>query len=410
MRDMSLLEQIRDYIQSGETTKERLGLEIEHFVVDERGVQIEFDKISNLIEKTAKEIGARTILTDGHVVGYSNDDYAITLEPACQLEISINPHSSLSEIERVYREFLELWEPLINDIGYHFITKGNLPLVELGAITPDEIPLSPKKRYEYMDRYFEKSGRCGKYMMRASASTQISVDYKSEKDLVGKLAILEKISPVLMIMFENKKRYNSTIPGIIDKEHLFRIQQWDDVDSDRTGFLRGSLDDDFSYEKIASLAYDLPLILLTDEDKTIYVGSKSARDLIEEGTINEDELTEERSINLIEHFLSMGFFHFRVKKYIEIRVVDSLPLDRAMEFAALIKGIVYSDKNLNTLREELSDVNTIDDIQQAILRIEEDGFDAVIYNDKTAREWANILVELARESLKEEERKYLSNV
>ena len=62
---MSLLEQIRDYIQSGETTKERLGLEIEHFVVDERGVQIEFDKISNLIEKTAKENGMLTLEQKG---------------------------------------------------------------------------------------------------------------------------------------------------------------------------------------------------------------------------------------------------------------------------------------------------------------------------------------------------------
>ncbi len=407
---MSLLEQIRDYIQSGETTKERLGLEIEHFVVDERGIQIEFHKISDLLEKIAKEIGAKTTITDGHVVGYSNDDYAITLEPACQVEISINPHSSLSEIERIYKEFLELWEPLINDIGYHFITKGNLPLVELGAITPDEIPLSPKKRYEYMDRHFEDTGKCGKYMMRASASTQISVDYKCEKDLVRKLSILEKISPVLMIMFENKKRYNSTLPGIVDKEHLFRIQQWDDLDSDRTGFLSGSLDDNYSYEKVANTAYNLPLILLTDEDKTTYVGSKSAKDLVEDGTINENELSEERSINLIEHFLSMGFFHFRVKKYIEIRVVDSLPLDRAMEYAALIKGIVYSDKNLNTLREELSDVNTIDDIQQAILRIEEDGLDAVIYNNKTAREWATLLTDLARESLNGDERNYLRNV
>ena len=154
----------------------------------------------------------------------------------------------------------------------------------------------------------------------------------------------------------------------------------------------------------------MPLILLTDEDKTTYVGSKSARNLVEDGTINENELSEERSINLIEHFLSMGFFHFRVKKYIEIRVVDSLPLDRAMEYAALIKGIVYSDKNLNTLREELSDVNTIDDIQQAILRIEEDGLDAVIYNNKTAREWATLLTDLARESLNGDERNYLRNV
>ena len=66
--------------------------------------------------------------------------------------------------------------------------------------------------------------------------------------------------------------------------------------------------------------------------------------------------------------------------------------------------------SINTLKEELSNIDTLDKVQQAVLRIEEDGLDAVIYNDKTAREWANILVELARKSLKEEERKYLSNV
>ena len=51
----------------------------------------------------------------------------------------------------------------------------------------------------------------------------------------------------------------------------------------------------------------------------------------------------------IEHFLSMGFFHFRIKKYIEIRVSDSVPIKKALYYVALIKGIVYSEQNLDLL-------------------------------------------------------------
>jgi len=41
----------------------------------------------------------------------------------------------------------------------------------------------------------------------------------------------------------------------------------------------------------------------------------------------------------IEHIMSMGFFHFRVKKYIEIRVADAVPVKKAMGYVALVKGI-----------------------------------------------------------------------
>lgn len=44
---MSLLQNIYDYIKSGETDTENLGLEIEHFVVDENGVQIGFDEVTS---------------------------------------------------------------------------------------------------------------------------------------------------------------------------------------------------------------------------------------------------------------------------------------------------------------------------------------------------------------------------
>ena len=407
---MSILQDIYDYIKTGETDTENFGLEIEHFILDEDGNQIGFDEITPLIERIGQEITAEIIYVDGFSVGYVNEKYSVSLEPSCQFEISINPYSSLTVIESVYREFLELWQPVFRERGYSIVTSGNIPSVEQGKVHPDEITLTPKKRYQYMDAYFRQSGKYGKYMMRASASTQVSVDYSSESDLVRKLRVLQKISPVLMLMMENKTVAGSTLPDVPDKPHLFRIQEWDDLDPDRTGFFPHSMEADFGYEQIANVVYRTPLILLTDNGTTSYVGNKNAEDLLNEGVIAEEELDQTRRKNLTEHFLSMGFFHFRIKKYIEIRVADSVPINKALGYVALLKGIVYSDQNLTLLEEELSDIDTIDKIQDAVIKIEKDGHDAVIYHNITAAQWAARLVQISSEAILEQERKYLAYV
>ena len=406
---MSLHSAIVDYIRSGETDGQALGLEIEHFVVNDEGIQIGFDEVTKLIGDVAEDLSAKVIYMDGYPVGYVTPGYSVTLEPACQFEISIDPKSDIDEIKSIYKEFLLLWIPIFESRGYHIITKGNLPLVEAGLIDPDDIPLSHKKRYKYMDAYFRNSGKYGKYMMRASSSVQISVDYSSESDLVRKLLVLQKISPILMIALENKSYEDSVIEKGSKKTHLLRIQEWSDLDPSRTGFYPHSFDEDFGYDKIADVISQTPLILLTDEGETSYVGDSTAADLINDGIISRD-LPAARKNHLIEHFISMGFFHFRIKKYIEIRVADSVPLGRALSYVALIKGLIYSEENLEELETALADITSIEQIEDAIDAIIVSGLDAVIYGDRTVNEWYNYLLELANKALTEKEREFLNNV
>jgi glutamate--cysteine ligase len=406
---MSIKDSIVRYIRDGESVSQGLGLEIEHFVVNDAGVQIEFHEVSSIIEKMAGILNAKIIYMDGYPVGYVTDDYSITLEPACQFEISINPYSDIETIKSIYEDYVTLWTPVLKARGYHLETKGNLPLVEQGVIDPDDIALSPKKRYKYMDSYFRHSGRYGKYMMRASASTQVSVDFRSEEDMVRKLNILQKISPVLMIAMENKTDSDSTLKEHPDKPHLFRIQEWDDLDPSRTGFYPHSLEEGFGYDSVADTILHTPLILLTDDGVTTDVGSETAEELFARGLIREETLDITRERSLIEHFISMGFFHYRVKKYIEIRVADSVPLDRALGYVAILKGIVYSDDNLSALEKELADVDTAEKIQQAVEDIERDGYNAVVYGRK-ATEWAAHLYELALDKLPDTDKEYLENV
>ncbi|MBQ1488316.1 MAG: hypothetical protein IIZ41_06110, partial [Lachnospiraceae bacterium] len=139
-------------------------------------------------------------------------------------------------------------------------------------------------------------------------------------------------------------------------------------------------------------------------------GHLSAEELINTNVLYENEIGQERRKRLIEHFMSMGFFHFRVKKYIEVRVADSVPIEKALGYAAILKGIIYNEKALNELDERLSNVRTIDDINRAVEEIEKDGFGAVIYENKTAEEWVEELTDLAAAELDDEEGKYLSYV
>lgn len=407
---MSFIKDISDYIRSGEADDQNLGLEVEHFIVNDEGIQIGFHEISNLIDRVGKSIGADIIYMDSYPVGYYTGEYSTSLEPACQFEISINPYSDIDTIKNIYNEFRSLWEPIFKERGYHFETKGNLPLVELGKITPDDIPLSPKKRYKYMDEYFKRSGKYGKYMMRASASAQVSIDYKSEEDMVRKLNVLQKISPILMILMENKYDMNSTLSGLEDKPHLFRIQEWDDLDPERTGFVPHSFDKDFGYDKMADVIYHTPLILLTDNGETVNVGHQCAEELVENHIIYTDDLEEDRKKKLIEHFMSMGFFHFRIKKYIEVRVADSVPIEKALGYVALIKGIVYSEDSLSALEKELANIDSISKLQNAVEEIERYGLDAVIYEGKTANWWIDHIMNIAARSLTKKDKEYLKNV
>ena len=81
-----------------------------------------------------------------------------------------------------------------------------------------------------------------------------------------------------------------------------------------------------------------------------------------------------------------------------------------MGYVALIKGLIYSEENLSVLENALSDITSIEQIEDAVDSIIVSGMDTVIYGDRTAKEWYKYLLELAGAALSEKEREYLKNV
>ena len=106
----------------------------------------------------------------------------------------------------------------------------------------------------------------------------------------------------------------------------------------------------------------------------------------------------------IEHLLGMFWNDVRLKRYVEIRQGDSIPLAPALGYVALIKGIFYSDTNLDLL-EAIFGVGADGvwhqaeaDVEDAIAVIVKDGWDAVVYG-RSVSAWADLLMQLAPDGL-----------
>lgn len=358
---MNRIESIVNYINKGATDQRRVGLELEHFICNDEYEMISYPEMAECLEEICEKAGGKAFRIGGKVYGIFCMDYNISIEPSCQLEISIYPKESPQEIKEIYDEFRSVCESVFVSRGYRLSQSGVFPLVENGEMSVGALGLIPKDRYLRMDEHFKATGDHGRYMMRATASTQVCIDFSSEEDAMKKLRVLQKLAPILSLIAENKSGIGT---GKEWKKHLLRNQIWRDVDPVRCGYLDGSVSTDYSFEKYAQYLTAHADILFREEN------------LPEDGLDTAD----------IEHLISVYFPMVRLKTYLEFRAADSMPADRAIGFAMLIKNLMYEEDILNALDERLGHVETVADIYAAEDEIFERGFHAVVYG-KHIMEW-----------------------
>jgi len=378
---MSKVESVVNYIKSGACDLQRVGLELEHFVCNDEYEMISYPEMAECLEEICAKAGGKAFRQDGKIYGIFCMDYNISIEPSCQLEISIYPKESPTEIQEIYEGFRSVIEPVFVRRGYRLIESGVFPLVENGDVSPSNLPLIPKDRYQRMDEHFKMTGEHGRYMMRATASTQVCIDFSSEEDAMKKLRVLQKLSPILSLIAENKSGIGT---GKEWKKHLLRNQIWRDVDPVRCGYLIGSVSSGYSFKEYAK-----------------YLASHSDI-LFREKGIPESAI----SIEDIEHLISVYFPMVRLKKYLEFRAADSMPIARAIGFSMLIKKLMYEADVLDALDERLGHIETVEDIYAAEDAVFEQGFHAVVYG-KHVMEWMKDLFSAALGCASSEEKEFI---
>lgn len=367
----------------------KIGLELEHFIIDSKtGDTITY---YNGIEELLKELAEnfpQQVESQGHLIGLSDNDIFITLEPGAQLEISLTPHESIQGIRSNYRRFLCLFTPALEKRGWKLVNLGYHPKTKAG-----DVPLIPKKRYEFMDSYFKDHGSKGLNMMRGTASTQVSLDYTDEEDFRRIYTIANALSPLLSLLTDNTPVFE----GQVYEDHLARTMIWNNVDSSRQVNPDFCLAPDMSFGTYADFILDSPCILALENGEPVFTGETPVKEIYKDKEMTRDD---------IEHILSMFFPDVRLKSFLEIRMADSMDMPFAISYAALLKGIFYNDDNKDRFYARESK-RSIEEIAAAKAALIKDGYKAKVYGE-TPRYLLNTIFTFAASGLAEDEKVYLA--
>jgi len=264
---------------------------------------------------------------DGNIIALTRDKAQITLEPGGQIELSGEPcesiHCTYAEFTQHIRELLEVTDPL----GIIFLGLGMQPVSRL-----DEIEWVPKPRYRIMAPYMLKVGRLGQRMMKQTATVQANIDYSDEKDAMAKFRTGMGLAPVLIAMFANSPICEGQLTGY----RSFREHIWTDTDKSRSGLLKFSFLPDVSFAHYVEYALDVPMYFIVRNKQYIDMTSLTFRQFLRHGHNGERATIEDWS----DHLTTL-FPETRIKRYLEIRSVDSQPPDLMPALSALIKGAFY---------------------------------------------------------------------
>ena len=383
-----------EYFAAGATDRKRVGIELEHFIVDKiTGKAIPYEGengVRSILSKLMEQYPDADVISEDDLLGFKVPDFTITLEPAAQFEISIRPVTTVRDAEEIYTDFLLRMDPILSGMGYEMITAGCQPVSKM-----EELTLIPKKRYAIMNDHFKSTGTGGMEMMRGTSSMQISIDYSSEEDFSRKIRAAYYYGPVLKLLTDNSRSFQ----GLMLDTNLKRTDIWRRTDPVRSGILPGIFSDNYGFADYADFIGHVPPIFLMHGTELELTGFSTVEEIFADREMDEEHW---------EHVLSMVFPDVRLKQYLEIRFADSVPLPFVKAYSALIKGLFYSEASLEAAAEEIRRGG----LKEEDIIISEDdiirrGWNAAVYNTGCT-ELAKRVLETACEGLDSGEKDYLA--
>ena len=181
------------YLQAGCKPEGKLavGLAVEHFITHAGGEPVTFTQVQNVMRQM-QAAGDMPYSAGWPIPGFCRKTVrsGVTLESACQMEIRIAPQLDMIHLVDIYNAFYLQLSMTLATHGLRAWTVSYHP-----TRRAEELPLVPTPRNEAMDRYFRQTGACGVQMMRATASSQLIIDYYSERDFVQKMRAACLLTP-----------------------------------------------------------------------------------------------------------------------------------------------------------------------------------------------------------------------
>ena len=374
---------IIDYFNSGIKNKKdfKIGVEHEKFLFDKKNnKRIDYSKIKKMFTALL-EFGWNPIIEKQNIIGLTKNGKNITLEPGNQIELSGDKLNNIHEACAESHDYLFELKQISKKLDISIVSSGFDPISKL-----DEIPNNPKQRYKLMTKDMPLKGKLSLDMMYRTCGTQLNVDYSSEKDFIKKFKVVNSIVPISIALFANS--------SIIEKKKSnylsYRSKVWQNT---ARGGLPKLFLEDLDFEKYADFVINFPILFIYDKENYI-----SGRKYTFKNFMNE-EISEVNnrlpSKNDLSNHLSTIFTENRLKKYIELRSMDTCGWDCLCAGPAFNVGMLYG--NLDEVHELISTWDK-DKIINAYLESPQKGFNTQLMG-KDLLYWASTLLNLSRKGL-----------
>jgi glutamate--cysteine ligase len=371
------------YFESGCKREGNLSIGVEHekfLFKNEANKRIDFETVSKIFNFLQK-FGWKPVKEKNYTIALQKDGKSITLEPGNQIELSGAPLNSIHNNCNESYKFLDELKKACKTFNLKMIATSFDPFSKL-----ENIPKTPKQRYKIMTDEMPKSGKLSLEMMYQTCGTQINLDYTSEKDFIKKFKLISFLVPLSTAIFANSPIKEKKLNGYLS----YRSYVWQNT-------ARGGLPipflEDMNFEKYVDFAINMPILFLFKNGNHLKSEGKTFKDFME-GKLS--ILNNERpKIKDFETHLATIFSEVRLKKYIEIRSLDTCEWDCHCSGPAFYTGLIYG-----SLDEALEIINKwkISEVVNAYSEAPAKGLSSIIQN-KTLLEWGKVFLNLSKKGL-----------
>ena len=381
MTMISSKNQIIEYFKSGikNTKNFKIGIEHEKFLFS-NNKRINYLKIKEMFAALL-EFGWNPIYEKDNIIALNKGGKNITLEPGNQIELSGEKLNHIHEACAESQDYLFELKQVTKKLNISIVSAGFDPISKL-----NEIPNNPKQRYKLMTKDMPLGGESSLDMMYRTCGTQLNIDYNSENDFFKKFKIVNSIVPISIALFANS--------SIIEKKKSnylsYRSKVWQNTSR---GGLPKIFFEELNFEKYADFIMNFPILFIQEKDTYISGHKYTFRDFMN-GKISEvnNRLPNENDLSI---HLSTIFTENRLKKYIELRSMDTCGWDCLCSGPAFYIGMLYG--NIDEVYEVISKWEK-DKIINAYLEAPQKGFNTQLMG-KDLLYWSSILLKLSRKGL-----------
>ena len=333
-----------------------------------------------------KRFGWEDVLDADKLVGLSQNDAGISLEPGGQFELSGAPlktlHETCAELHQHLRQVREVADEL--DLG--MLGMGFDP-----QWRREDVPWMPKRRYAVMRRYMPKRGKLGLDMMLRTCTVQVNLDFASEADMVAKFRVGLALQPIAVALFAMSPFTEGKPNGFLS----YRSQVWTDTDPDRCGILPFVFDPGMGFERYVDYMLDMPMYFVYRDGAYTDVAGQSFRDFMK-GRLPGMPGAIPVMSDWSDH-LTTAFPEVRLKQYLEMRGADGGPWRRLCALPAFWTGLLYDPGALDQALQLVSDWTHED---HAALRrdVPKQGLKTK-FRGRTLKDWALDVLEISAAGL-----------